>query len=965
MSQSEIRPDTCSNPRCGSRSTVCCITWLIAVLGLTFGLWTPLHADPTPDETPPDKLKITDPSKISSKDVLYLEPQRELVFVDGRTYGIFRREIIRQALSITAREDFGLRTHDGVLGEAAPKDLLARQRLYVDAIFKGDKDSFVVVKQGDGKEHAAVLRIEIDPKASKDGKIAAMVAAADAWSRAEFTRLFQQAGVQAKSVVWRAESTLPDKVEMRLREMNIISQFTAVRAVHGEIKKAGESPELLGALARGYANLGVLTEHLWLPDHKVFKARAFLYAERLRRRLPADSWALWQQAYAETMMGFHADALADLQAAAKGKTTKPMPDWVALIEPSCLFQEAKLAELGTKPELAQLACFLRFLAVENPNIVRQTLEAADKALAVAPECTRVIQVPCSIGHVGNRQAGTRAYMSAVAAMINEKLVNVDDLSAVVKAIIQNKAQEPKIWNALAKEGEDDDGEPSWATLARLLQEERFLSIWERLYFMRQAWNVPVEEFVGQIKPYIEDHPRKDVILLYGLGTGKASAAEIAKRIDDMSGGDLEAHSVGVFIAIESAVNRKAGNAAFNRVWGHFDVSYRDDVIFLRQTNVKKKDLVDCAKEMLELSPHCGLGFYELFAQDRDLPDEIVKKWEEYESHQAAVLKILGLRYFTMNRPDDAERCVRALIKLSPDTTGYQMLANMNKARGRMDEWRAALDEVLKDSVQDLDHARVRIDIARYLMSKRQYKEALPYANKAAETWAEWALMCALDCNERAGEYEKAELWARRVSERYPLRWREWIECCLRTGKGDRKAAQAHAERFFDKFDKEHATIDDWFTFAVYFTSTDQLERTVDALDHVLKAKPPSAIHLLQAMSYDALKKPERRDELLKQATELRGNPELAKLFIDTLAKEGNELDLKVVDDFLDHAGAGKSFAAYLIGRFLDNRGKPKTANTYFNLAAAGNKSLPYVQMSVYRLRKEGLAPKPPVKKKDN
>ena len=105
--------------------------------------------------------------------------------------------------------------------------------------------------------------------------------------------------------------------------MDIVSQFSAVRELHALIKSQGESPELLGALVRAYANLGVLTEHFWLPDHKVFKARALLYAERLMRRQSGKPWGMWHKAYAEALVGLHCSALADLESAAKKENPLP------------------------------------------------------------------------------------------------------------------------------------------------------------------------------------------------------------------------------------------------------------------------------------------------------------------------------------------------------------------------------------------------------------------------------------------------------------------------------------------------------------------------------------------------------------------------------------------------------------------------------------------------------------------
>ena len=54
------------------------------------------------------------------------------------------------------------------------------------------------------------------------------------------------------------------------------------------------------------------------------------------------------------------------------------------------------------------------------------------------------------------------------------------------------------------------------------------------------------------------------------------------------------------------------------------------------------------------------------------------------------------------------------------------------AQGNLDLWKKTLDEYLKEDVQDLDHARIKVNIARYLMQKNDFKSARPYADAAAK-----------------------------------------------------------------------------------------------------------------------------------------------------------------------------------------------------------------------------------------
>src|SRR6202011_2878862 len=90
----------------------------------------------------------------------------------------------------------------------------------------------------------------------------------------------------------------PGGVEDRLGVMTYLSQVAALRQLHAAMRERGESPALLGGLARAYATLGILIEFHWNAAHKVCKARALLYAQRLVARDPKAPAGRWHRAYA-------------------------------------------------------------------------------------------------------------------------------------------------------------------------------------------------------------------------------------------------------------------------------------------------------------------------------------------------------------------------------------------------------------------------------------------------------------------------------------------------------------------------------------------------------------------------------------------------------------------------------------------------------------------------------------------
>src|SRR5262249_28100972 len=130
-----------------------------------------------------------------------------------------------------------------------------------------------------------------------NGRYDKLVTRLEALTRGELVGALRSAGFAGERPP-RAKSkeALPADLTGLLDRFTIWDQYGAVRALHELQAKKGESPERLGGLVRGYANLGVLCERQWSVAHKVFKARALLYAERLVASDPASGFALGHRA---------------------------------------------------------------------------------------------------------------------------------------------------------------------------------------------------------------------------------------------------------------------------------------------------------------------------------------------------------------------------------------------------------------------------------------------------------------------------------------------------------------------------------------------------------------------------------------------------------------------------------------------------------------------------------------------
>ena len=197
-------------------------------------------------------------------------------------------------------------------------------------------------------------------------------------------------------------AAMPAGVEERLWRLGYTEPFAAVRALHEAIRTGGESPARLAGLVRGYALLGLLTEHHWHPAHKAFKARALLYAQRMVARDPKGYLGLWHRAFAESLLGLHKDALADIaEARERGKAAgDPFPPaWAGLIE-ACARCDLVRMDVPQGP-MAPLSALLRLLALEPTVLMDLGLLAGKDVLALDPECYRAYDAMCRLGEAAN------------------------------------------------------------------------------------------------------------------------------------------------------------------------------------------------------------------------------------------------------------------------------------------------------------------------------------------------------------------------------------------------------------------------------------------------------------------------------------------------------------------------------------------------------------------------------------
>ncbi len=160
----------------------------------------------------------------------------------------------------------------------------------------------------------------------------------------------------------------------------------------------------------------VISVRHWHPAHRVFKARALVYAERLvarpGQRTPAD--ALETRAFVLALVGRHDLALADPDAAtrtAKGASTPAESGASALTPPVRLLIDAdmkadrSLLAIKNRAE-DRLASLLAVMAVEYPPRTRLLIESARAVIKLDADCYRAYDAICQNGDLGDLHMAT-------------------------------------------------------------------------------------------------------------------------------------------------------------------------------------------------------------------------------------------------------------------------------------------------------------------------------------------------------------------------------------------------------------------------------------------------------------------------------------------------------------------------------------------------------------------------------
>ncbi|MGY8768454.1 MAG: hypothetical protein ACKVH8_08515 [Pirellulales bacterium] len=282
-----------------------------------------------------------------------------------------------------------------------------------------------------------------------------------------------------------------------------------------------------------------------------------------------------------------------------------------------------------------------------------------------------------------------------------------------------------------------------------------------------------------------------------------------------------------------------------------------------------------------------------------------------------------------------ERCMRLRIAANPRHETYESLSHYLKFAKRYDDWIKLWDEFLEKLPEvDFKHSKKSYEIAFHLSQRHKWKQAAPYADRAAETHSEWGLRIGGFCAEANQEWDKAETYYRKAAESYNYSSYLWYAYCARTGKGDiNKARQIAFNQSYKRRAMPLGTL--------YYLD----EEPEIALDYFIKASDEKVENFDYALWLvfivaEELEETKKRDDALNAIIKL-SEPKadqlpynyylpLAKWFKKDIANGRKaETDRKELDEIDKLVPRGNSpVFHYSIGKYLDLHGKSEEADEY-------------------------------------
>ena len=865
-------------------------------------------------------------------------------------------ELARQALLLTAREEFGLSTRDGSFYEAVERGGEKTYEAWLDFWYRGDCRLRVLR----GGEEVLVVPLEV--KYDYVRTYQQLTAALEAATREQLVELLQREGYKRQPNTVVDSAPLPEGAESALSEMNHISQWRALRAIHAAIRESGESPERLGGLVRGYANLTQLYTPLLDLRASACRARALLYAERLVQRWPDRHASKWHRAYAYVLVGMIQSGYEDLLAIEKAESTdEEPPAWVPLLADYHKYSFDALREEfeDTDSPVRGLAGNLWFRAVQQANCDSLTVQAGRVLLSSDPSSLWVVDVLFEESGVGLNHWITTVAPQYHGYQIAHWLPLVEELPEEVVEALDEADGAPdifasaKIASALIDAGSDDAREPSFAVLGRGIEAWNALYVDRRGHFVKYRLGMSAEDEIDTVDSAIAGYPLAPIIRTLALPPG-SKAEDYADVLGDFSfvdGSFRSLYPILKHLPNKTKLQNMTVGKAKNLLW-RARAEVESDLHRMMTVYYRNDDKVQLYynERLSEISRESPLLVTTNVRLRWDaLKHKLKKLHEKYPDYPSLTL-VLAQGYLERGDQEQAIEFYEKYLYQVPDANATKELAGIYFQQDDHEKWLATMERIFDYDDYGLQRSYAASAIAATLMYQGKYAEALPWAKRGSQSGASAPMALYCECLTIFGNYPGAEKLAKYNTERYGMNYGhdDWYDWCARTGQGDLEAAWKLKQKRLaehvrkDKRDHEFAP-----SFHLLVTGQKEEARDILAERFAKKFSPWDGITL--ALLYDELGQTEERDKILKAMVEYQEEHQeeettpkplyharLAGIFQEAIAS--GEFDQSRVDALVEdyrERGYGDLTCRFgiMIGHFMKNRGRKTEAIEYWKPSA--------------------------------
>ena len=719
-------------------------------------------------------------------------------------------------------------------------------------------------------------------------------------------------------------------------------------------------------LARGYANLGLLSETQWTADHLAYKARSLLYAERAFRIEKESPFALRGMGYANVVVGVLNVGLFEFDEADKRDGGKSAPPWVPVIRAYGHSDAGALAKLATERPNDPAPLFFRFVLLSRASglyvkgvdrLCRSEIIGAGRALTAAlPDCYRVLDGMSDTRGVSNLHTATTLSPETFAAKMPARLMAVPNLpKAVAEGISAAKGDEVDLREQLVAASLDDASDLTWGVLAKQLREIRFGQVVRRLNFLAYLLNVsPRDEAIADA-PLIRDHPNRAYVDTF---IEADSSDKIVPMLESLDLADIESKDGAILQRImrpDPPLYQRLNSLGS----GHVSVGLPSEQE-QRLARVDESAQYRQTLDVLILNPDSPIARAALIRLKWDQAAPKAKAWANDHGGDTAVIAELGFHLLDAGKIDEARQRFEAAMQRSPDRWIFDGLVATYRVNGETDRWIKAVGEFLKTEDQSLDHAAVTRDLAVYLMEQKEYAKARPWAELSAQSGAGWAMILASRCAEAMKDWNEAEAWMARTSERYASSRLDWYAWCKRTGHGDARAAAAFVEARLEEGEVGPSDADT-ATIAAFLLLEGRLDDARKFAAAHFREPRSTSIGVLLAIVQDRIGDKSGRDATIKALSRDPKplGPKTAKLvgLVGEWLVKGDKapLDLKPIEAILSEIPpAARPASQATLALFLDHHGKRDLASGYFKQANTKDCSPMLRALAIDALRARGI-----------